>query len=76
MARGRIFGALGARAFPRGRPAGRRGGGGVCPGLGGTVVAFAPHVYTNAPPTASHKRGAEVWAEGWAEEEGKGGVRI
>jgi hypothetical protein len=28
----------------------------------------------NAPPTASHKGGVEVWADGWAEGEGKGGV--
>jgi hypothetical protein len=25
---------------------------------------------------ASHKGGAEVWADGWAEREGKGGVRV
>ena len=28
----------------------------------------------NAPPTALHKGGVEVWADGWAEGEGKGGV--
>jgi hypothetical protein len=28
----------------------------------------------NAPPTASHKGGAKVWADGWVEGEGKGGV--
>ena len=30
----------------------------------------------NAPPTASHKGGVEVWADGWAEGEGKGGVQV
>ena len=27
----------------------------------------------NAPSTASHKGGVAVWADGWAEGEGKGG---
>jgi hypothetical protein len=30
------------------------------------VVAFAPKVI-NAPPTASHKEGVEVWVDRWAE---------
>jgi hypothetical protein len=36
-------------------------------------VLHSQNKVINAPPTASHKGGTKVWADGWAEGEARGG---